>query len=445
VTAFLRTQIQDLRYRMARRLSLLFHGPDPHHQPERNIWHLYQDILWIGLAGAASSFTSVYAIRLGASEQLIGLLSSIPALVVILLRLPAVELVERTGDRVSLISRSLLGARGFYLILALLPLLGLAHEAVVFVALVILMGLPAIVANAGWDSLFADVVPERDRATVVSVRNSLASAIAVVVVLMAGKWLDWIPFPWNYQGVFLLAFVGGLVSTYHVSRIKPPLAHPVSADKKGFHWREIRELFVGRPDFTALVVATFVYQMAMSLPSPLYNIYFVRHLQATDGWIGFRSTISSLTPILAYRFWPRLVRRWGDRAVLALCVPMTVLLPLGTGLFQSLAPQLLVIAWFGLFGPAVFLTRYNILLRVSPAENRPTAIGVFAIIANIAAFIAPLVGVQLMNWLGIRNVFFLAAAVRLAGALLFWRLPRDRMGSPPALVDKLSSWAIRRG
>jgi len=280
---------------------------------------------------------------------------------------------------------------------------------------------------------------------VISVRNSLASFLGMIIVLLGGKWLDWIPFPWNYQGIFLLAFAGGIMSTYHVARIEAPATQDVPEGKRGVQWQEIRELFVGQPDFTALVVATFVYQLAMSLPSPLYNIYFVRHLQATDGWIGLRSTISSLTPILAYRFWPRLVKRWGDRAVLALCVPMTVILPLGTGLFQSLTPQLLVIAWFGLFGPAVFLTRYNILLRVSPADNRPTAIGIFAIMASIAAFVAPLIGVQLMNRLGIRNVFFLAAVVRLVGALLFWRLPPDPAGSPPSLVGRLSLRRAPRG
>jgi MFS family permease len=438
--AFLRMQGQYLRRRVGGRLQVLMHGPDPGHQPEHNIWRLYQDVLWAGLAGAASSFTSVYAIRLGASDALIGLLSSLPSLIVILLRLPAVELVERTADRVRLIARSLLGARAIYLVLALLPFLRLSHEATVFVALVILMGLPAIVANAGWDSLFADVVPERDRATVVSIRNSLASIMAVVVVLLGGKWLDWVPFPWNYQAIFLLAFAGAMVSTRHVSRIEPPAAAAVRADKKGLSWGEIRALFVGNPAFTALVVATFVYQLAMSLPSPLYNIYFLKHLQATEGWIGLRSTIASLTPILAYRFWPRLVKRWGDRAVLVLTVPMTVILPLGTGLFQSLTPQLLVIAWFGLFGPATGLTQYNILLRVCPADNRPTAIGVYAIIANVAAFVAPLIGVQLMGQVGIRYVFFLAAVVRLLGALLFWRLPPDPEGPTLRLAGRLGRW-----
>ena len=438
--AFLRRQVQHLRQQLVWRLHMLLRGPDPHRQPERNIWHLYQDVLWIGLAGVASRFTSVYAIRLGASDALIGLLSSLPALIVILLRLPAAQLVERTGDRVRLIAGSFLVTRSLFLVLALLPFLRLSHEAAIFVALVILMSLAAIVANAGWDSLFADVVPGRDRATVISVRSSLASAMAVVVVLLGGKWLDWIPFPWNYQAVFLLAFAGGMVSTYHVARIQPPPAGPLRERRARFRWHDIRQLFVGNPGFKALVVASFVYQLGMSLPSPLYNIYFVRHLLATDGWIGLRATVGSLTPILAYRFWPRLVKRWGDRAVLVLCVPLTVFLPLGTGVFQSLTPQIFVMAWLGLFGPGVNLTRYNILLRVCPADRRPTAIGVYAIIANIAAFVAPLVGVRLMGLLGIRNVFFLAAAVRLTGALLFQRLPHDSKGPTLRLRDRLFFW-----
>jgi MFS family permease len=435
---FLRRQARYLRQRFGPRLVLLLRGPRSHHLLERNIWHLYQDILWIGLTGAATTFTNIYAIRLGAPDTLIALLSSLPSLFVILLRLPAVQLVERTENPVHLISRSLLATRSLYLVLALLPLLRLTQEATTFVALVILMGLPAVLANAGWDSLFADVVPERDRATVVGVRSTLASIVGVVIVLVGGKWLDWMPFPWNYQAIFLLAFAGGMVSTYHVSQIQPPGAQPHVQGKGRLRWQDVRSFFAGDTSFGTLTVATFVYTFAMALPSPLYSIYFVRYLQASDGWIGLRSTILSLTPILAYRLWPRLVQRWGDRAVLLLCAPLTVLLPLGTGLFQSLLPQLFVVAWMGFVGPGVELTRYNMLLRICPADRRPMAIGVFAIIANVAAFVAPLLGAQLVGVVGIRYVFFLGAGMRLAGALLFRRVPPDPKGPSLSVLGRLS-------
>jgi DHA1 family multidrug resistance protein-like MFS transporter len=168
----------------------------------------------------------------------------------------------------------------------------------------------------------------------------------------------------------------------------------------------------------------------------------VRYLQASDGWIGLRSTILSLTPILAYRLWPRLVQRWGDRAVLLLCAPLTVALPLGTGLFQTLLPQLFVVAWMGFVGSGVELTRYNMLLRICPPDRRPMAIGLFAIIANAAAFVAPLLGAQLVGVVGIRYVFLVSAGVRLAGALLFRRVPPDPKGPSLSVLGRLSSRRI---
>jgi hypothetical protein len=269
MSSFLRREAGYLRRRFGPRLVLLLRGPESHHQPERNTWHLYQGILWIGLTGAATTFTNIYAIRLGAPDTLIALLSSLPSLFVILLRLPAVRLVEGADNPVRLISRSLLATRSLYLALALLPLLRLTQEAAAFVVVLILMGLPAVLANAGWDSLFADVVPERDRATVVGVRSTLASIVGVVVVLVGGTWLDWVPFPWNYHAIFLLAFAGRMVSTYHVSQIRPPGTQPHVQGKRRLPWQDVRSFLAGDYGFGALTVATFVYQFAVSLPSPL--------------------------------------------------------------------------------------------------------------------------------------------------------------------------------
>jgi len=49
---------------------------------EQNIWNLYLDVAWWGvLSGITSTFVSVFAIRLGASNTLVGLLVSLPALI----------------------------------------------------------------------------------------------------------------------------------------------------------------------------------------------------------------------------------------------------------------------------------------------------------------------------------------------------------------------------
>ena len=62
---------------------------------------LYAEMFFQAIAGAgAFSFTSVFLVRLGAPNYLVGLLSSLPALMIILTVLPAGAFVQRQRDLV---------------------------------------------------------------------------------------------------------------------------------------------------------------------------------------------------------------------------------------------------------------------------------------------------------------------------------------------------------
>ena len=407
-------------------MRLILKGPDPRYRTDRNIHHLYFDIFWWSLLGVAVSFNSVYAIRLGASNTLVGLLSSLPALMVILLRFPAARTMERTPQRVSLIARSFALARSTYLLIALLPFFITHHLAGAFVALIILSGLPANLAMAGWDALFAEVVPEGRRAKVMSVRNSLANAAKIAILPLAGKWLEWAPFPLNYQVLYLAGFVGGMLSLYHVARLRPPEGRG-GEERAGasLSWALVQGLWRKQRPYLQFVLGNFILQGAISLPMALYSIYFVRYLHASDGWIGLRSTLASLTPLIGYRIWSRLIDRWGTRRVLAFGASATMLFPLLTGLSRSLTALLGVVVVHGLLVPAMVLGRYNTLLKVCPAQRRPSYIAGYAIVANVAAFLAPLLGVQLLEVISINAVFFIAAAIRVTTGLFFLPLPPD--------------------
>ena len=420
-----------LRWWVNERLFGFLRGADPRWASSRNVWHLYQDLIWLGFASAASSYINVYAIRLGASEKLLGLRASLPSLIVVLLRIPAAQLMERTANRQKLIARSLFFARIFYLLIFLLPWIGQLPllkqipQAQLLVGMVILMGLPNVLSSAGWDSFFADIVPPKDRARVVSTRSTMTHLIMLTIVPLMGSFLDWAPFPFNYQAIFLLALIGAMVSTWHVIKIKVPKTMQAPQRKaKALNFRETKRILQESPEFGSLVLATFVYQWAVSIASPLYNIYFVQHLGAGESWIGLRITLASIASIVAYRIWPRQIERYGERKILKFATPMMMLFPLLTGLSRSLTPNLFIVMVPRLFGAGVMLARYGILLRVCPADRRPTYIAVYAILNNIAAFIAPLVGVELIDLIGINNIFFVSAALRLAGALLYWRLPK---------------------
>ena len=169
---------------------------------------------WLGLTSAASTYINVYAIRLGASDKLIGLRTAIPSLLIVLLRIPAAQLMERTSNRKRLIVISLLAGRVFYLLIFLLPWLSILPlvkqipQATLLVWIVIGIGIPSVLSQAGWDSFFADVVPTERRARVVSTRSTMTNLMTLSLVPLFGIWLDWASFPMNYQVVFLIAFIG---------------------------------------------------------------------------------------------------------------------------------------------------------------------------------------------------------------------------------------------
>ena len=68
--------------------------------PQWNDWNLYREIAWFGvLSGVSNTFISVFALRLGASNFLVGLRTSLPALINVIFQIPAARLVEREDDR----------------------------------------------------------------------------------------------------------------------------------------------------------------------------------------------------------------------------------------------------------------------------------------------------------------------------------------------------------
>jgi MFS family permease len=425
----LKKAVNYIQWWFSGRFLPLVRGPDPRNRLARNTWRLYQDLLWLGLTSAAITYINVYAIRLGASDKLIGLRTSIPSLLVVLLRIPAAQLMERTTNRKRLIVWSLVAGRAVYFLiflipwLSVLPLINRIPQATILVWMVISIGIPSALSQAGWDSFFADVVPPERRARVVSTRSTMTNLMTLTLVPLFGMWLDWASFPFNYQVVFFIAFIGALVSTWHVNKIIVPDVKKTKKKTPGLSFVEIKRILGENKEFTTLVSGTFVYQWAISIASPLFMIYFIDHLGASDSWIGYRMTLASLTSIIAYRIWPRHIERKGERAIITLAAPLMGLFPLFTGLTTVLWPHMFIVMIPRFFGSAVMISRYGILLRVCPAERRPTYIAIYAIAVNIAAFVAPLVGVELAEFVGIPGVFFVAAALRVIAGLMYRKLP----------------------
>ncbi len=191
---------------------------------DRNAYYLVAEMFWASILGSAASFNAAFAIHLKAQNFEIGLLTSIPALVAVLVSIPAGRFLERRSRRTPWVFSSLFVYRAGFLVAAAAPwihLEGMSQGLLVVLILVILTA-PAYFFNVGWIPLLADVIPEGRRAAVFAARNIVNSSTVSVCGFLFGQWLSNEPFPINYQIMYLVGFLASMLSMVNLLRLKVP-------------------------------------------------------------------------------------------------------------------------------------------------------------------------------------------------------------------------------
>ena len=199
-----------------------------------------RNLTWeAGFSNLVSSLTSgviltAYAMQLGASNALIGVLAALTFWAQIT-QAPAVLLVEglRTRKRItvwsSLVSRAALAIMAA---LALLPAGGLALS-----GLVIAQGLfccAGAIGGCAWNSWVRDLAPEHELGKLFARRTTYATVVSLIAGLLAAMALDLAAEDpaWGgpmFAGLYALGFLAGLVSIWLLSRTPEPMMPPVES------------------------------------------------------------------------------------------------------------------------------------------------------------------------------------------------------------------------
>jgi len=407
--------------RMAASFELALLGP----RQAANERNLYLETFWFGvLNGVSTTFLEVFAVRLGATSFQIGLLTALPALVNVVVPVPAARLLDQRGRRLALLLQTVVWQRLAYGLLALAPFLGTQWRIAAVVLLVALATIPAAVLNLGITVLIGDMAPPRDRALVVSRRNVILAGTTMLVAMAGGWWLDLTPFPLNYQVLFGVGACASLLSLRYLRRIRLPetFAEARPAGPAGLRWGQVRAAWgrlATQQRFLRFVFSAFVYHWGLYLPAALYSIYRVRVLGASDRWIGSFTTLHTLATIVGYWLSGQVARRWGEERMLVWGAGGLAFYPILTALSTTLSPLLGVSVWGGVFGAGLSLALFNVSLALAPENERATYVALYTVAINLAAFAAPLVGSALAEAVGLREAMLLAGGVRLLGVGLF--------------------------
>jgi Na+/melibiose symporter-like transporter len=426
---------------------------NPH---DRNAWFLILEIFWASMVVAAATFNAAFAIRLGSSNTSVGLLTSLPALLAVIISIPAGRFLKsKTNSKTWL-----LGALGVhrvgYVLVALLPWLPFPPELLgtLVIGLLILMTAPVHLFNVGFIPMLGNVIPAERRAAVFTARNVTFNATQALCTFGFGIWLANITFPFNYQIMYLFGFVTSILSLYFLVKVQVPdkirmTPAPVQA-RKGKSATAKMKVFLQAlrkyPQFLRITINTFLHGSGLWAALPLSVLYYVRVLDAKDDWLGLLGTVTSLATIGGWMLWRYVMGRWGEPVTLRRTIILLGLFPLAVGLTHSLWPILILAGINGLLVPGVNLSHINTLLKVMPPEDREEYTGIYMTGANLGIFIFPLLGVAASELFGLGPTLIGCGVLSIAGSFSFWLWPVDSTVSEAyAAPEKLtaSDWEVR--
>lgn len=414
-------------------LRRIFINPAIPPEYRANFIHFYLDIGWYALlAGSSINFQNVYAARLGANSFQIGLLGAIPALVSLLLAIPAGIWLARRPVHRAVFWTSVVYRIGF-LLWAFLPwFFDEQGQVWGLTAIILFQAIPLTALSVGFNTLFASAVPAEWRANVAANRNIVLSVVFMGASIGTGWMLEQFSFPLNYQIVFVIGFFGAAMSSVHLYFIRPipeseaklepvqPTQPQMVARRSG--WRETIRFDIWKTPFRTTLLVLLFFHLSQYLAIPLFPIYFVNELGLTDEHIGIGTALFYLTVLLGSTQLSFLVRRIGHKAVTGWGVIGMSLYP---G-FLAFAGQVWEFYAISILGGLVWAmvggAQLNYLLEACPAEDRPAHLAWYTIVLNACVLAGSLLGPATAAAMGISAALILAGILRgLAGvAILKW-------------------------
>lgn len=345
----------------------------------------------------------------GAADLWIGLLSSIPSFLG-LIQIPGAILGRSHPSYKSFISLPATIWRLLHIPLALLPILALAANVKMAIALGCLSLAAAVVniVNPIYNDWLAEMIPENSRGSFFATRNSIVTAIGSSVGLLGGLTVDFFKnhdqVRIGYSVIFGIGFIFSLVSMYFFMQMQDiPRENVVKQSvKEGI--KAFGEPFADK-GFRKVLLFLSLFVWGQSMAGPLWSAFAFESLNFSQTQLQLCGIMHALGNIVMSRFWGYLADKYGNKPVLTLCAFGMVLSPVAWLLAQpgpgaTTFNLVLLISTHFLMGAnwaGVATCQFNLLLSTADPKNRGTYIGAGLATQALIGGIAPMVGASLLS------------------------------------------------
>jgi MFS family permease len=374
---------------------------------------LVTEAAWATTAGALYGGVILvgFALELGATPFVIGLLAAIPFLAQVS-QLPAIALIERVRARRKISVLSVTLARFLILGLALIPLIeSRPLQLTALIAAQLAIALAGAVAGCAFNSWVHALVPPGELGALFARRLFWSTVLASLGALSAGYLVQHWPAA-DKLGAYSIAFaaagVAGFVSScYLVTVPEPEMA------QTGPPLPLVQLLGVPLRDgnFRSVIVFVASWNLASNLAAPFLTVYLLRQLGFALGTVTTLWIVGQVATALTLYLWGRLSDRFSNKAVLSVALP-AYFACLGALPFTALPevhwltlPLLYLLHLImGAAAGGITLAGGNLGLKLAPQGSGTAYLAAVGLAGSLAAGLAALAGGTLAGWFSAREL-----------------------------------------
>lgn len=369
-----------------------------------------------------SPFLAIYALFLGASKFLIGLLSGLPQLIKLIFQPMWGVITESIRKKVILI---IIGKIAWALLW--IPI-AFVKNPIHLILLVTLQSFFTAALTPAWTSLLIKIIPSYKRGKAKANINVFSESGAFFGSLIGGFLLNkfgFIPF------VFYMACFFSILSRIPFGIAEEPKSVVFKRNLKSI-LREsynISQIFKFK-ELAKLAISISFLHFACSLAGPFFSVYIIEGLGGSKLDIAIISAIGSISAIAFYKPWGTLVDFLGRKTVMLSCIIPISFLPF----IYFITPNVFLLylyafivnmSWSG-FNLAVFAY----LADVIPKEKTPSLISLYNLFTGITSIIGPIIGGFLAEILSIKFVFLISTFLRFS-SIIFLEILTEKRGIRP--------------
>jgi Na+/melibiose symporter-like transporter len=371
-------------------------------------------------------FLAVFLTRLGATNLQVGLLSAMPGVTGLFLALILGRFLQSRRDIVPWYS----GARAIailaYALTGVISLL-LPQSAAIpaILGLWMLVTLPQTMLSVAFSVVMNAIAGPKGRYALMSRRWSTIGLTSALMTIVVGQILERVRFPLNYQLVFIGVSLAGLAISYAgASRFELPSQTPPSRTAVGTARERLRlgvRRILAERAFVTITLKRLVFILGSQLVIPLFSLYYVRELQASDAAISLINTVQRAVLLIGYFVWTRVRERRGTRFVLLSTTLAVALYPALTAFTRQVGWMVVLAGAASVFQAGLNLVLFDELMRTIPVEDSATFVAVAQSLQHVVVIVGPLLSTTLSesDYIGLSGALLLGAGVRLVGFAWF--------------------------